>query len=179
MHNTPNVHEASIRRTLHLPENEVQLLASAQVIADADQATKYSYRHAMVDGPGGESIQKAKENANKYVRDQIRRAQELNKAGRRCAALTHLGLAMHAVQDSTSPTHNGFQTWNGGITPESLGHVVGEFFDPGAGSQLDAATQAVMDYFTGASSLNDATDFFTYQADPAPQYDSGYEFGMP
>jgi len=72
------------------------------------------------------------------------------------------------LQDSTSPEHQGFQGWDG--HPDSLAaakHGLGEDFDPGAGSALDAATKAAWDYFKGAKSL--PSDFFTFGYDAKPK----------
>jgi hypothetical protein len=59
-------------------------------------------------------------------------------------AAINFGLALHTVQDATSPAHHGFQTWHGldGTWNKYLAyvHLQEENFDPGSGSHLDKAT---------------------------------------
>ena len=68
-----------------------------------------------------------------------------------------LGLAMHAMQDATSPAHQGFQTYNGGAG-ELGAHIYSELFDPQGGSRLDNATAMAYLYATGSVPMPD--DFF-------------------
>lgn len=51
--------------------------------------------------------------------------------------------ALHTIQDAYSPSHYGFQPWDGGFSPlhiPSPGHMRGDFFPPQ--SAIDAATAA-------------------------------------
>ena len=57
-------------------------------------------------------------------------------------------MALHTIQDSTSPAHHGFQVWHGGRNyAAAIVHVLEEDFDPGTGSQLDGATQWLWTFF--------------------------------
>jgi hypothetical protein len=86
----------------------------------------------------------------------IRLAQILESDGKHAKALEALALAMHALQDSTSPARAGFQPWTGEWIP-GLEHVAKENFDPGANSALDAATKGAYDIFKGTKPI--PTDF--------------------
>jgi hypothetical protein len=84
-----------------------------------------------------------------------------------------------AVQDSTSPAHNGrhhhrgpieFKPWHGLAGPinweRALRHVIKEDFDPGYGSRLDTATADMWKYFQCKSTAPPfPADFFTYGID--------------
>ncbi|HEX9046417.1 MAG TPA: hypothetical protein VF988_05265 [Verrucomicrobiae bacterium] len=121
-------------------------------------------RHAMSDGEHGQSVDDAQKAANDFVRDMINKARNEKK---RCDAMRDLGLAMHAVQDSTSPAHHGFQPWSDKEPRnQQLDHVEKENFDPMGGSQLDKATKDVYDYFSGAKPMPD--NVFIYGADTQP-----------
>ena len=55
--------------------------------------------------------------------------------------------ALHSIQDAYSPSHYGFQFWDGGYTSlhiPSLGHMYGDFFPPQ--SAIDAATDASVQF---------------------------------
>lgn len=170
------VHQRPIDRTLSfLPKADRAILKSQQVVADRDQSTLGSFKHAM--RGTGESAAGAKAKANAFVRSSLLNARAAEAVGRHSDALTHLGNAMHTLQDATSPRHRGFQEWNEnwGVTDRRvLGHVAGEFSDPGPGSSLDQATRAAWDYFSGEQELPE--DFFAEE--PPPTLDShGSVFG--
>ena len=60
--------------------------------------------------------------------------------------MNFLGLAMHTMQDATSPAHANFRRYHGGVIELGL-HVNEENFDPGPGSWLDYATLLAWRYF--------------------------------
>lgn len=119
----------------------------------------------------------------KFVRDNVAEAEELLcscGAADRFHALQAFGSALHTVQDSTSPAHNGhhhggpieFKPWHGlGLNPidyerGALRHVIRENFDP-QGGRLDHATRDLWDkYFKCKTSAQPfPPDFFTYGVD--------------
>ena len=163
-----NVHGDSILRVLpFLPPSDLKILVAEQVIAVKDQSAAGSFKHAMSDGKNNQSVNEAMDLANQFVLHALKVARCLEKEGRHEEALQALGDAMHALQDSTSPEHNGFKPWDGHPNSWSaLLHGLGENFYPGAGSNLDAATKDAYDYFTGAIQM--PKNFFKYSADPAP-----------
>lgn len=155
---TYKVHQASIMRVLgaSLSRSDIRTLQNAVYEADnyEYQTMEMSYRHAMT--PSGLS-KEARCLANEFVRNELQEARRLNAAGNRQEVLRHLGFAMHAMQDSTSPAHHGFREYHGGRV-ELAGHMWEELFDPGPGSQLDVATERAYKYFTGELPM--PNDFF-------------------
>ena len=89
---------------------ERRILDSAQVYADSDefQSTESSFRHAM--RTPGQSVEEARHLANNFIRQQFLKAWN---AKTRDKALFEFGVALHTLQDSTSPAHAGFQVWKG------------------------------------------------------------------
>lgn len=153
------VHQASIARVLRsrLSPAEISILQDA--VREADdwtyQTVEMSFRHAMT--PGGMSREEAHRKANDFVREELREAMSLKDGERRGEALRHLGFAMHAMQDSTSPAHHGFLEYYGGRR-ELVRHIWKELYDPGSGSWLDIATERAYMYFNGELPMPD--DFF-------------------
>ncbi|MGE0790133.1 MAG: hypothetical protein AB7S26_30950 [Sandaracinaceae bacterium] len=151
------------------------------------QAAEYSYRHAMT--PGGWKEQDAYDEANRFIRDSLRTSDQWWKtflgapydSRQETEALkemmNHLGLAMHCMQDSTSPAHNymkggkhHFIVYEGtdgdscGPIWESVGtelatHVAKEAFWPGDGSNLFKATELAFTYWRDGGTR--PQDFFT------------------
>jgi hypothetical protein len=121
---------------------------------------------------GKESVAEARQKANDFVRRNLLDARKYEAEGKHELAVSLVGRAMHTVQDSTSPKHGGFLPWDGswGKTDgNTVSHVVGEFYDPGAGSGLDKATVMIWNLFVGDDEL--PVDFFTQQH-PATSCDS-------
>jgi RHS repeat-associated protein len=140
-------HQASIGRVLaFLSTEDRRVLQQQQVIADADQSTQGSYKHAMRAEFQPESAARAL--ANTYLRQEIEAAQKRSCEGDRRGALEHMGNVIHILQDATSPSHRGFQIWRGVINlNQGAIHLQNENFDPGPGSNLDAATRKAWNYF--------------------------------
>jgi RHS repeat-associated protein len=141
------VHQNAIDRALPFMERRWRaILKSQQIVADREQATALSYRHAM--RAPEQTAAEARDLANAYVRNQLALAIKAQSEGSYVAAMEHLGLAIHTLQDETSPMHEGFQEWKGvrhvGAAKE---HVEGENYDPGRGSELDAVTRKAWDWF--------------------------------
>jgi len=107
------------------------------------QEPAFSFRHAMRNPD--QTVDEARSLANDFVRDQFARAWA---APTRDEALFRFGVALHTLQDSTSPSHAGFQVWSGEETRGQVAaHVRRELFDPGRGSALHAATFAAWEWF--------------------------------
>jgi len=164
-----NVHGNSINRVLgSLPQSDRDILIKQQLIVDEDQSAEGSYKHAMRDGKNKQSAQAARKAANDCVGHHLRLAQFHEEDGDHYEAMQNLGIAIHVLQDSTSPMHQGFQPWDG--KEHSFGalqHGMGENFDPGPGSALDAATKAAWDYYKGNKPM--PADFFTLGYDKKPK----------
>lgn len=103
----------------------------------------------------------ARDAANNFVREQFNKVWH---ADTREAALTEFGIALHTLQDPTSPAHSGFQEWTGEETRrEKVDHVRKEVVNPGPGSELYKITQDAWDWFT-VGQLPDG-DLFTRGVD--------------
>jgi RHS repeat-associated protein len=163
----PLTHQKSIERAIKgLTSAEYEILKAAQVEVDNEQDLKASFKHAM--RYADQSAGSARQAANDFVRDHLEAARQLlcPCPPNRTEALHQFGLALHTIQDATSPAHTGFQVWNGTDTLahklEALDHVGKEDYDPGASSQLDKATAWAWTFFVcplfGGPDL--PTDFF-------------------
>ncbi|HZN06928.1 MAG TPA: RHS repeat-associated core domain-containing protein [Pyrinomonadaceae bacterium] len=151
-----DTHQESAKRVLQdrLSAEELKMLQDSIYEADADeyQDAPNSHRHAMT--PGDKSKTEARKKANDFVRDNLEKAQNATSAADK---MKYLGLAMHAMQDATSPAHAGFRKYYGGRR-ELYSHVWEELFDPGAGSNLDNATEMAYKYYKGELPM--PKDFF-------------------
>lgn len=137
----------------NLPRRENAILARAQVYADSAQFQEAasSFRHAM--RTADQTAAEARSLADAFVRKQFERAWS---APTRDEALFEFGVALHTIQDSTSPVHAGFQPWtvpDGFVRRQwdGLGHARHELFNPGEGSALFHATQAAWGWFNQRS----------------------------
>jgi hypothetical protein len=152
------VHSAAIARALaHVPSADRATLSQQQLRMDTAREHAVPYEHAM--RAEGQTVSQARELANRFVHNSLVKAIGAQRAGDRKTAMVNLGNAIHTLQDSTSPAHEGFQQ-KGAVG--DVEHAATEWRDPGAGSALDQATKKAWDYFTGAVPL--PKDFF----EPAP-----------
>jgi RHS repeat-associated protein len=141
------VHQESIERVIgpHVTAHQLEILKQTQVAADAArfQTGANSFRHAMRNA--NQTPQQAREMANNFVRAQFERAWN---APTREQALAAFGIALHTLQDATSPAHAGFQLWTGNETKrQEIAHVKREAYDPGTNSELDRVTQQAWGWF--------------------------------
>jgi RHS repeat-associated protein len=164
----PLTHENSDRRALPLAASDVGIVDAASVFVDNGQGTAQSYQHAM--RAPGQSKAAARAAANAWVTQNLKAAQQnwcTCGAMNHPVALWHFGLALHTVQDSTSPAHYGFQVWHGLAPqwwPADADHVAKEAWDPGAGSNLDKATAWLWSFMTCPSPPLPA-DYFIFNED--------------
>lgn len=129
----------------NLPRGENAILAKAQVYADGNefQTGAMSFRHTM-SGPD-ETPEQAREKANEFVRGQFEKAWS---AKTREDALFQFGVALHTLQDATSPSHEGFQQWTGHESKwEKTAHAAKEVINPGPGSELHQVTEQAWQWF--------------------------------
>jgi len=158
-----------LRRKLSPKQLEWLVYAVGQYAADASryQTNEFTYRHAM--RQVGEDPINARVKANCFVRKEFKFAWQMQDAGNVKEAMLHFGFALHALQDSTSPAHHGFQAWDEHFGYFAKGiHVKQELFNPGRGSELYRATLETYQHFTNRKLPTD--DLFTYGVDePFPQ----------
>ncbi len=166
-------HEISVRRAIRgLSPGDYHLIIAADTSVDDDQGTGVASvaKHAM--SSTDESQSAARTLANKWVKEHMEAARQAmcvcQANSDRVYGLYQFGLALHTVQDSTSPAHWGFQTWlgigsGGPVFWAMVHHVHEENFDPGGSSQLDQATSDLWKLLDCNTSLPD--NFFHYRAD--------------
>ncbi len=126
----------------------LSVLNEATVWADGAQfqTSKYSFRHAMRNE--NQTITEAKILADDFVRKHYEIALNYWGKGETKLALYNLGVALHTLQDATSPAHGGFQLWTGKETKEEeIDHVSQELFYPGENSNLQKTTDWFIDLF--------------------------------
>lgn len=172
----PFTHENANNRVIPGSSSDIATLNAATVFVDGDQGASYesTAKHAM--SSPGEPKQLARVMANLWVAKTLTMAQQNLcpcTGGNRQTALWYFGLALHTVQNSTSPAHHGFQKWRGLSTLAdrvlAIHHVARECFDPGTGSNLDKATAWLWSFLQcPAPSL--PPDFFMFPADHGSWY---------
>jgi len=120
--------------------------------------------HAMTDAEShrDQSIK----DANKFVRDVWSKAQKALKEGNIDRAYELLGIAIHPLQDATSPAHAGFQVWTGheGLFTES-DHLEKEDTYPGGNSNLQKVTDYYINLFQNNLPLTNGDLFNNISAD--------------
>lgn len=129
----------------NLSEADALTLSRGHVLADSEQYqdAASTARHAM--SREGQTAEEARAESNKFVRNQFERAWN---APTRTDALIEFTLALHALQDSTSPSHANFQQWTGHESfEEKHMHVMPELINPGRGSNLYEATREAWKWF--------------------------------
>jgi RHS repeat-associated protein len=186
----PLTHQNANQRELPISSDEMIMVNEASKFVDTSQDAADSYMHAMRDGTAHQPDSVARAKANQFVREHLSKAEDFLCICQEHPydALWEFGLALHTVQDSTSPAHNGrhkgvgpiqFKPWHGlnWWNPindaRALKHVIKENFDPDYGSRLDVATADLWKYFQCKTSAPPfPADFFTYGIDLK---DGGYD----
>jgi len=107
---TTDIHNYLIDHAFpNLAPEQRKILKDASADVDSlypGQRTKHSYTHAMSEP--GESPDKAAERWSEFLQDQQNKAKKCTDPKK---ALSDFGRGLHAVADSTSPSHRGFQPW--------------------------------------------------------------------
>ncbi|WP_326923866.1 RHS repeat-associated core domain-containing protein, partial [Delftia sp. RIT313] len=131
--------------------DSVRKINDGQIWADAPQhqTGEYSYMHAMRNSPHT-SIKDACSKTNEFINKHASEALAKKKSGNMDEAYFHFGAALHAMQDSTSPSHRGFQVWSGeeGFLDKAH-HVSQEIVQPGENSDLRKITEQAWKGFKG------------------------------
>ena len=126
--------------------DERSIVSDAHYLADSAQyqTIPLSYRHAM--RTPEQSVSNACQQSNKFVREQFNKAWVAQKGGNRKKALTEFTIGLHTLQDATSPSHSGFQVWDGDL---SIAHMLGdaEILDPADDSDLMKTTRDAWGWF--------------------------------
>jgi hypothetical protein len=95
-----------------------------------------------------ETAEEAKSKADEFVRSQLDIAKKLLTQGKEYEAYYQFGIALHVLQDATSPAHGGFKKWSGKESLwQQIKHVSKEFIYPGSTSNLQKITNMYLDWF--------------------------------
>lgn len=128
------------------------------------QTPEFSYRHAMRNGD--QTPEQAKKDADAFVRERYKWARHEFDKGNKEKAFFILGVALHAIQDATSPAHGGFQEWTGEESDmDEVNHVVQEYSYPGINSNLQKVTNDFLELFFSKKDLPDTNIFENIQID--------------
>jgi RHS repeat-associated protein len=133
------IHQRAIYMTIgrHLPREKHMILVQGQVFADSTpfQGADTAFRHAMRN-PGQARVG-ARSLADEFVRQQFKKAWQLKARGCEDQSLFEFSVGLHTLQDSTSPSHFGFQMWADDLPFGDVTiHITKELFNPGEGSEL-------------------------------------------
>jgi RHS repeat-associated protein len=138
------IHQASINRVLtSLSPYERKILNQQQGVIDISPKYADPNMHGLA--RIGQTPDQAWEGANNFVCSELTLARELEGKGQHEDALIHLGNAMHTMQDTTSPVHEGYQQDPHGIG--ILVHFTGEQLEGNKRPAHDAMTQRAWDIF--------------------------------
>lgn len=141
--------------------NRIKALNDATVYADGDQfqTGEFSYRHGMRNN--NETVEQARNKADQFVRSQLEKSKKMLEQGKEYEAYFQFGIALHVLQDATSPAHGGFQVWTG---KESLlqqgNHVRKELVYPGGNSNLQKVTNMYLDWLQKSNVPLPTTNLF-------------------
>ena len=125
--------------------------------------------HAMRNGDVGQTVEEAKAEADRHVREYLMRAKDELKKGNTYEAYYLLGIGLHALQDATSPSHSGFQPWSdytnfagsgNRLVESARAHVIREILYPGKNSSLQMVTNQYLDWFESNSTELPAANLF-------------------
>jgi len=174
------IHQAAIDHALPaLSEADRKVLKDQQKVIDTRQSTADSYQHAMMgmSGPpsGVEALRKRfRDLTDGCIHQSLVAAQQSERNGDHTGALQALGAAIHAMEDATSPTHDGFQPWRDDESIwEKAKHVAHERVypdDSGPSSRkvrLEASVAYAYDLFIGRV------------AQPATFFDTSFRLVIP
>jgi hypothetical protein len=135
----------------------------------------HAYAHAMSDGTAEETAAHARTRYQGWVTYCLAEAKSRNSAW-------YLGLALHAIEDSFSPSHRGFQSWYGTSVkrlPANTWHVANEaslgLLGPDEWEDLVKAIKDAIFEELGAKGYSEATGYLysrpkTYTPMQPPSY---------
>ncbi len=141
-----DIKKGKSKAEIDLIKKKIGILKTAELKADENQNGEVSYTHAMRNET--QTPEEAKKLADQYVREKFMKAKQLFAEGKVEEAYALFGLALHTLQDATSPAHNGFQLWTGKETEwEKFRHNLSESFFPGINSNLQKITNLAIEWF--------------------------------
>lgn len=106
------VHNSIIKAAFpKLPPGAIIAMQKGSAYADTFQDPQYSYMHAM--RAPKQSTEDAAGLTDTFIMWKAAEYKTLMSQGKTDAAYEALGMAMHPLMDSTSPSHEGYQEWAG------------------------------------------------------------------
>ena len=181
------VHQMAIEKVVGslVSADDLAELKRQQVVVDQDQKAVESFEHAMTGLESKDDTLEAKRPVfialtEKFIADNLTDAIAKRKSGDLRGAMTPLGKAMHALEDATSPAHEGFQPWHDNESYYEIAqHISRERLYPndtgpdGRRAKLEGAVRLIFDIFIGKLDMPD--HFFNtdgtlrQQSVPAPK----------
>ncbi|HTD40144.1 MAG TPA: RHS repeat-associated core domain-containing protein, partial [Mucilaginibacter sp.] len=161
--------KAKNREEKKLRDLEIRGLNEGTVWADKKehQIASWDFLHGMTPS---EAVRGTFVNlANEAIRAYYAKALMYLESGDTEQAYKWLGVAIHPLQDATSPAHSGFQVWRGDGTDDENGHVEKELDYPGINSNLQKVTNYYLDLFQKQLPLPDGNLFENINPDPPGQ----------
>jgi len=130
--------ENVFKNDTNVPASALKILRERQEFVDKDQQATNSFEHSMTGLLKGQSLKTQMPlyitQTEAFVSNKLAAAITARRGGLMPLAFTNLGVALHPLQDATSPSHEGFQSWSDdeGYFAMFL-HVVKERSFPGEG----------------------------------------------
>ena len=131
-----------------ISSSQLAAVARGHIWADnpEHQTSEFTHMHAM--RRPGQSKAQACQATNEYIKNEAQKALDAKASGKTEDAFFHFGAALHAIQDSTSPSHAGFQEWSGHESrSEQVSHASKELFLPDEDSALFQNTRRAWEAF--------------------------------
>ncbi len=97
----------------HLPEANRISIEKGSRFADSFRFQRPKFNHMHAQRQKGQSAESASAQMYAYVSEHMKNYIDLKNAGELEKAYFELGMALHPIMDSTSPSHAGFQIWEG------------------------------------------------------------------
>jgi RHS repeat-associated protein len=135
-------------RELTLNQNIMVMKGHEWADSMQNQTSDKSFMHAMRDGDKGQTAANACAQANAFIKKIGQMAIDEKNNGNPDKAAFLFGVALHTIQDSTSPAHAGFKAWsNNESTLSQILHGLSETGDPGKYSPLWKETKKAWDAY--------------------------------
>jgi RHS repeat-associated protein len=149
------VHQMAIDNVLRgvVSDRGLQILKETQTGVDELQRAEEQPLHAM--NGEGQDRERSIAQANRYVAEKLTAAKDRFGSW---SGYVLLGSAIHTLQDATSPSHEGFQTYHDHY-PDDVFHSLLERHYPAAGTEdrklLEGATRWAYDIAAGKAAMPD------------------------
>lgn len=97
----------------NLPKNLISQIEKGSAYSDSWKFQSPNFNHMHATRQNDESIDAARDKMQGYINEHLHSFQTFLDAGQFEKAFFELGMALHPIMDSTSPSHEGFQPWEG------------------------------------------------------------------